>query len=118
MAQVDLVPFHTPHGPSLYSESKMVLGELLKGWDGPWTGQNYINENNPIISKDLNELNRDPRLTFIGKVSFFIFVVKIRLFKTNEKISRGTVILKKLSNNAACVIWAQCFMKIGPIHVI
>ena len=38
------------------------------GWDGPWTGQNYITDDYPLISKDLNELNRDPRLTFIGGV--------------------------------------------------
>ena len=36
------------------------------GWDGPWTGQNYLTDDYPLISKDLNELNRDPRLTFIG----------------------------------------------------
>lgn len=58
----------------------MVLGELFKGWDGPWTGQNYLNENNPIISKDLNELNRDSRLTFIGKVSFFHFRYENKTF--------------------------------------
>ena len=38
------------------------------GWDGPWTGQNYLTDDYPMISKDLNELNRDPRLTFIGWV--------------------------------------------------
>ena len=45
----------------------IIFGQnkLIKGWDGPWTGENYINDDYPIISKDLNELNRDPRLTFI-----------------------------------------------------
>ena len=38
------------------------------GWDGPWTGQNHLSDDHPLISKDLNELNRDPRLTFIGGV--------------------------------------------------
>ena len=44
------------------------LVRLAWGWDGPWTGQNHLTDENPIISKDLNELNRDPRLTFIGGV--------------------------------------------------
>ena len=50
--------------------SAIPLASSVRGWDGPWTGINYINDEYSIISKDLNELSRDPKLTFIGKVSF------------------------------------------------
>ena len=44
------------------------LVRSILGWDGPWTGQNHLSDDHPLISKDLNELNHDPRLTFIGGV--------------------------------------------------
>ena len=52
-------------GPNL---AKVGLVGLAAGWDGPWTGTNFLTDDYPMISKDLNELNRDPRLTFIGWV--------------------------------------------------
>ena len=58
--------FSCKNGPNL---AKLGLVGLAWGWDGPWTGQNYLTDEYPKISKDLNELNRDPRLTFIGRVS-------------------------------------------------
>ena len=48
--------------------SAIPLASSVRGWDGPWTGVNYINDEYSIISKDLNELSRDPKLTFIEKV--------------------------------------------------
>ena len=77
------------------------------GWDGPWTGQNYLTDDYPMISKDLNELNRDPRLTFIGGVllrSAIRWGVKMsKLLNTSakpkEKISKDMDIPKRLSSN-------------------
>ena len=36
-------------------------------WDGPWDGINAMTDN-VLQSNDLMELNRDPKLTFIGRV--------------------------------------------------
>ena len=73
------------------------------GWDGPWTGQNYLTDDYPMISKDLNELNRDPRLTFIGGVSLCSAILRARMYEytpkysatPDEKISKATDIQKR-----------------------
>lgn len=76
------------------------------GWDGPWTGQNYLTDDYPMISKDLNELNRDPRLTFIGGVlhrSAIMWGIKTSILEYSAiprvKISKDMDIPKKLLNN-------------------
>ena len=64
-------------GPNL---AKVGLVGLAAGWDGPWTGTNFLTDDYPMVSKDLNELNRDPRLTFIGWV--LLQVTSLRHFAT------------------------------------
>ena len=40
---------------------------LVDGWDGPWDGINAMTDN-VLQSNDNMELNRDPKLTFVGRV--------------------------------------------------
>ena len=40
---------------------------LVEGWDGPWDGINAMTDN-VLQSNDNMELNRDPKLTFVGRV--------------------------------------------------
>ena len=47
---------------------------LVEGWDGPWDGINAMTDN-VLQSNDLMELNRDPKLTFIGRVREHPFTV-------------------------------------------
>ena len=45
---------------------------LVEGWDGPWDGINAMTDN-VLQSNDNMELNRDPKLTFVGRVdSYYI----------------------------------------------
>ena len=45
-----------------------ILKETILGWDGPWDGVNVLTDD-VLQSNDLMELNRDPKLTFIGRVT-------------------------------------------------
>ena len=45
---------------------------FVEGWDGPWDGINAMTDN-VLQSNDNMELNRDPKLTFVGRVdSYYI----------------------------------------------
>ena len=46
----------------------LFLKGTVLGWDGPWDGVNVLTDD-VLQSNDLMELNRDPKLTFIGRVS-------------------------------------------------
>ena len=46
----------------------LILMESVHAWDGPWDGVNVLTDD-VLQSNDLMELNRDPKLTFIGRVS-------------------------------------------------
>ena len=46
----------------------LILKEAVLAWDGPWDGVNVLTDD-VLQSNDLMELNRDPKLTFIGRVS-------------------------------------------------
>ena len=46
----------------------LILKGAVHGWDGPWDGVNVLTDD-VLQSNDLMELNRDPKLTFIGRVS-------------------------------------------------
>ena len=50
------------------SPSILFLKGAVLGWDGPWDGVNVLTDD-VLQSNDLMELNRDPRLTFIGRVT-------------------------------------------------
>ena len=43
---------------------------LVEGWDGPWDGINAMTDN-VLQSNDNMELNRDPKLTFVGRVDSY-----------------------------------------------
>ena len=43
---------------------------LVEGWDGPWDGINAMTDN-VEQSNDNMELNRDPKLTFVGRVDSY-----------------------------------------------
>ena len=43
---------------------------LVEGWDGPWDGINAMTDN-VLQSNDNMELNRDPKLTFVGRVDLY-----------------------------------------------
>ena len=45
-----------------------ISNEVVLAWDGPWDGVNVLTDD-VLQSNDLMELNRDPKLTFIGRVS-------------------------------------------------
>ena len=45
----------------------LILKEAVLAWDGPWDGVNVLTDD-VLQSNDLMELNRDPKLTFIGRV--------------------------------------------------
>ena len=44
---------------------------LVEGWDGPWDGINAMTDN-VLQSNDNMELNRDPKLTFVGRVDSYV----------------------------------------------
>ena len=44
---------------------------LVEGWDGPWDGINAMTDN-AKQSNDNMELNRDPKLTFVGRVDSYV----------------------------------------------
>ena len=43
---------------------------FVEGWDGPWDGINAMTDN-VLQSNDNMELNRDPKLTFVGRVDSY-----------------------------------------------
>ena len=52
---------------------------LVEGWDGPWDGINAMTDN-VLQSNDNMELNRDPKLTFVGRVDSYHISLTILLW--------------------------------------
>ena len=48
----------------------LLKSVLIEGWDGPWDGINAMTDN-VLQSNDNMELNRDPKLTFVGIVDSY-----------------------------------------------
>ena len=78
----------------------LILKEAVLAWDGPWDGVNVLTDD-VLQSNDLMELNRDPKLTFIGRVKKKSSREKDRFCPSEGKkihslkISRAMDILKK-----------------------
>ena len=52
----------------------LLKSVLVEGWDGPWDGINAMTDN-VLQSNDNMELNRDPKLTFIGRFDLYISII-------------------------------------------
>lgn len=82
----------------------LILKKAVLAWDGPWDGVNVLTDD-VLQSNDLMELNRDPKLTFIGRVKKVIErrgqILAVRTSDAEGKkihsfkISRAMDILKK-----------------------
>ena len=73
------------------SSSILFLKGTVLGWDGPWDGVNVLTDD-VLQSNDLMELNRDPKLTFIGRVK-----QKLREFMTEKRLDGYEFTQKKIS---------------------
>ena len=73
------------------SPSILFLKGTVLGWDGPWDGVNVLTDD-VLQSNDLMELNRDPKLTFIGRVK-----QKLREFTAVKRPNGYDITHKKIS---------------------
>lgn len=70
------------------SPSILILKEAVLAWDGPWDGVNVLTDD-VLQSNDLMELNRDPKLTFIGRVSKSSWLEKVIERRSQNLAIRG-----------------------------